>query len=65
MVSLATAVRRTVEYQACSAWDPSTLIQMRAGCAHRRALEAMSADDGERRALVVRLIQLESPTLFS
>jgi hypothetical protein len=65
MVSFEIAVKRTTQYAARPLWDPATLIQMKGGCAHRRALEAMSADDAKLRALVVRLVQLESPTLFS
>jgi hypothetical protein len=65
MVSLETAVKRTVQYTARPVWDPSTLLKMRAGCAHRRALEALRADDREQRALVTSIIAMESPTLYS
>jgi hypothetical protein len=44
---------------------PSRVTDMRAGCCHRRALEALTPDDVEPRKLLVGLIGLESPHLYT
>jgi hypothetical protein len=44
---------------------PSRVIDMRAGCGYRRALEALAPEDVEPRKLLVSLIGLESPRLYT
>jgi hypothetical protein len=63
MVSLAIAVERTLAEEQNGDW--SNLPDMKSGCAHRRALEALALDDHERRKLLTDIIALESPTLYA
>jgi hypothetical protein len=44
---------------------PSRVIDMRAGCGYRRALKALTPEDVELRELLVNLVGLESPHLYT
>ena len=44
---------------------PSRVTDMRVGCGYRRAFEALTSEEVEPRKLLVSLIGLESPDLYT
>jgi hypothetical protein len=66
MVSLDYALKQMLAFIAMHGERyPSKVTDMRAGCSYRRALGALTPEDVEPRKLLVGLIGLESPHLYT
>ena len=66
MMSLDYALKQMLAFMAMYGERyPSRVTDMRAGCSYRRALEALTPGDAEPRKLLVSLIGLESPHLYT
>jgi hypothetical protein len=66
MVTLDYALKQMLAFMAMYGERYSSRVtDMRAGCRYRRALEALRPEDVETRKLLVRLIGLESPHLYT
>jgi hypothetical protein len=66
MVNLDYALKQMLTFMAMHGERyPWRVTDMRAGCSYRRALEALTLEDTEPRKLLVGLIGLESPHLYT
>ena len=58
-------VALTIEYQREFPENVDTILKMKNGCAHRRALALLADEEHEQRELVLAFKKMERPGLFS